>query len=112
MTRIAQKDINTACVQICELFHESVRTCPPDGVRRLRQCTAKVYRWQSGNCVTYALKSYDTFVALVIRDGERTACYDFLRYVYGYTATSAQHIAKFFSDYADKTAERFRYYAK
>ena len=25
--------------------------------------------------------------------------YDFLRYVYGYTSTSAQHIAKFDKDY-------------
>ena len=110
MVKMAQKDINTACVQICNLFHESFMNCSPDGVSRLRTCNAIVYRWQSGNCVTYALKSYKTFVALVITDGERTACYDFLRYVYGYTPTSAQHISKFFADYAGKSAERYRYY--
>lgn len=43
------------------------------------------------------LRSYDTVVAFintVTKEG-----YDILRTEYGYTATSAQHISKFFKDY-------------
>ena len=59
---------------------------------RLRSCSAMVYM-VSGVAV---LKSYDTVVAVIDRNG---IGYDFLRKVYGYTATSAQHITKFFEDY-------------
>lgn len=61
--------------------------------KRLRSCQAWVYssdHW-------FILKSYDTFVACINRD--TGVAYDVLRYVYGYTATSAQHISKFFNDY-------------
>lgn len=49
-----------------------------------------------GVCV---LCSYNTPVALIIRypDGECIGV-DMLRYEYGYTFTSAQHISKFFHD--------------
>ena len=60
--------------------------------RKLRSCNAVVYD-------TYGftvLKSYNTIVACVDRFGYG---YDFLRLVYGYTATSTQHISKFFKDY-------------
>ena len=59
----------------------------------LRSCKAEVYTTPN----YYLLRSYGTIVACIARNtGE---CFDFLRYVYGYTATSAQHIAKFKSDY-------------
>lgn len=61
--------------------------------KRLRTCSAIVY--VTSYC--FVLQSYNTIVAAIRRDtGE---CFDFLRMVYGYTATSAQHIAKFFADY-------------
>lgn len=60
--------------------------------KRLRYCTADVY--VSDNYIV--LRSYNTFVACIDDKGN---CYDFLRMVYGYTATSAQHIAKFYHDY-------------
>lgn len=39
------------------------------------------------------LMSYCTVIAVI--DCHTKECFDFLRMVYGYTATSAQHIAKF-----------------
>ena len=70
------------------------------GVRRigqLRTCKASVYETKNW----FILRSYRTIVAAIHKDTH--IGYDFLRYVYGYTATSAQHIYKFFADYdADK----------
>lgn len=43
------------------------------------------------------LRSYDTVVAFI--DTVKDVGYDILRTEYGYTATSAQHIAKFFKCY-------------
>lgn len=44
------------------------------------------------------LRSYSTVVAII--DTELNECYDVLRMVYGYTATSAQHIAKFYNKFS------------
>ena len=60
---------------------------------RLRSCSAEVTK--VGNW--YVLRSYRTIVAII--DTQTDTLIDFLRYVYGYTATSAQHIAKFSQDY-------------
>lgn len=60
---------------------------------RLRKCNAYVSRigkW-------FVLTSYSTIVAII--DSDTHVLYDALRYRYGYTATSAQHIAKFGHDY-------------
>lgn len=62
-------------------------------VGRLRHCHAYVYETH----FYYVLRSYNTVVA-VINKGDM-ALYDFSRYVYGYIATTAQHIAKFANDY-------------
>lgn len=70
-------------------------------IGRLRKCNATVWeteRW-------YLLQSYATFVAAI--DKQTGIMYDFLRYVYGYTATSAQHIAKFATDY--QATQRYTY---
>ena len=61
---------------------------------RLRTCSAKVAMFSD----YIVLVSYHTMVAF-IKDG---VLYDVLRYVYGYTSTSAQHIAKFARDYGAK----------
>ena len=68
--------------------------------RRLRSCSAEVapiIDCETGELLYYALRSYNTVVAAI--DVRTDTLYDFLRYVYGYTATSAQHIAKFGQDY-------------
>lgn len=59
----------------------------------LYNCQAKVYH----NEKYLVLKSYNTIVALY--DIDNDTAYDFLRVVYGYTATSAQHISKFIDRY-------------
>lgn len=62
---------------------------------QLRSCQAYV----TETAKFYVLRSYNTIVAVVRKNSGQT--YDFLRMVYGYTATSAQHISKFFHDYSD-----------
>ena len=60
---------------------------------RLRNCNAYVSRigkW-------LVLTSYSTIVAII--DSDTHVLYDVLRYRYGYTVASAQHIAKFGHDY-------------
>ena len=57
--------------------------------KRLRTCNAYVYETKH----YYILRSYETFVALIVKN--TNTCIDMLRQVYGYTHTSAQHIAKF-----------------
>lgn len=58
-------------------------------VGTLYDCKAEI--WETYGFTI--LRSYDTEVA-VIRHSDMH-CYDFLRLVYGYTATSASHVAKF-----------------
>lgn len=62
-------------------------------VVRLRRCQAYVYETDH----YFWLRSYGTFIAFIEKTTD--TCYDILRMVYGYTATSAQHIAKFRHDY-------------
>lgn len=64
---------------------------------RLRSCQAHVYTTTHFT----VLRSYNTMVAAIY---QRTPTavpvfIDFLRLVYGYSSTSAQHIAKFKHDY-------------
>ena len=63
-------------------------------VGRLKSCQAWIYECDS----YFYLVSYNTIVACV--DKESKIGYDFLRKVYGYTSTSAQHISKFMHEYA------------
>ena len=71
-----------------EVFYNAPADKMPPKIR-LNHCQA----WtQDFNCVT-VLWSYNTAVA--IYDKSNDTLYDVLRAVYGYTATSAQHIAKF-----------------
>ena len=103
---MTQKQINEACVGACEVAQFFYTECVPTVSCRLRTCNAMVYSYKNEKGRVYILKSYNTLVAAVGASGR---CYDFLRYVYGYTATSAQHISKFFKDYAPANAERLTY---
>lgn len=68
-------------------------------VGRLRKCKAYVYKTTHFTI----LRSYNTIVAAVYNRTPTAApvFIDFLRLVYGYTATSAQHIARFKHDYCE-----------
>lgn len=75
--------------------------------KKLRSCTAECCETEN----YYILRSYNTIVAVIEKGSDILA--DVLRYVYGYTSTSAQHISKFRHDYgADKWGCRieYRYY--
>lgn len=71
-------------------------------VARLRTCNACV--WETEHF--YILQSYATMVAAI--DKETGVMFDLLRYVYGYTATSAQHIEKFATDYGATSRYTYR----
>ena len=91
MTRQEQLIINDYCER--EISIVSAELGKILSVRRLHKCQAYVYETDS----YYLLKSYSTFVAFIRKSD--CECFDILRNVYGYTATSAQHIAKFKHDY-------------
>lgn len=70
-------------------------------IGKLRTCRAEVYATDG----YIYLKSYNTIVAAI--GDEDSVCYDFLRMVYGYTSTSAQHIAKFMKDYHSSSKKTY-----
>ena len=94
MTKAEQIKINYECV---EHFNEAMaqwhNRAILDDAKQLRSCTAWVYRTKD----YYVLRSYNTFIACIHIPSD--TCYDVLRCEYGYTSTSAQHIAKFRHDY-------------
>ena len=91
MTRKEQAHINSMVDQFVDRFNNE----SPELVRseKLRSCHARVYIYDD----YILLESYRTMVAGI--DRKTDTLYDFLRMVYGYTSTSAQHIAKFSHDY-------------
>ena len=65
--------------------------------KRLYSCRASYRKiYDEDGCKCYELKSYHTVIALTLITPTHIFFIDFLRYAYGYTATSAQHISKFF----------------
>ena len=90
---IATGIFNSACNELDEK--------PCIDIKRLRSCSAWVYETDN----FYILKSYETLVACIAK--KNNACFDVLRYVYGFTSTSAQHISKFIHDYGSSYAQRY-----
>lgn len=100
MTRQEQLITNDYCER--EIPKVSAELGKILSVRQLHKCQAYVYETAS----YYLLKSYSTFVAFIRKsDGE---CFDILRNVYGYSSTSAQHIAKFRNDYHAVSTQTWR----
>lgn len=88
---------NIMCISAEKASNQELRSYGAKCIAQLRNCKAEVYETRHW----FILRSYRTLVAAIHKDTH--IGYDFLRYVYGYTATSAQHIRKFFDDYdADK----------
>ena len=94
MTKKEQELINNECLNTIDKYNE-LRESLVNALRteRLRSCNAIVIVFDD----YYVLQSYNTIVAFIDRTTD--TLYDVLRYVYGYTSTSAQHIAKFRHDY-------------
>lgn len=108
MIKDAQLEINSAVVDARRVFQNAHDYGTLVYMKRLRHCQAWVYCFADDNGEQfYLLRSYGTFVAGIFQDGTK---YDWLRYVFCYTATSAQHIAKFFKDYAPNGGYMWRYY--
>lgn len=102
MKKAEQAIINEKALQAINLIDKA------DSViyrERLFHCNAEVLHL-SNNCL--ALNSYGAFVALI--DTVTGDFYDVLRYTYGYTATSAQHIAKFRNVFRGLITTEYRYY--
>ena len=95
MKKVEQNKINE---EVLEFFDNVNRELPAwwkevKPCKRLDSCQAWIYEINGYKL----LVSYNTFVAAVDSNGNG---YDFLRFVYGYTATSAKHISKFFYRYS------------
>ena len=96
-----QLQINAWCInRLCEA-QEEFKQEKYYSFKRLRSCEAWVYETDN----YYILRSYNTLVAII--DKRTKQLYDVLRYMYMYTATSAQHIAKFRQDYGDTKIPNF-----
>lgn len=93
MKKAEQLQINKEVFDAIDRYKEEHEHHPLGKGKRLRTCQAWVYETPS----FYVLESYNTFVAIIEKTTD--TCYDFLRYAYGYTNTSAQHIFKFDKDY-------------
>lgn len=105
MNKELQRNINDWCLTAYgDAAEEFKRDAYKYDCKRLRTCSAWVYETEH----FYILRSYNTFYVAIIRK-ENAQCYDLLRYVYGYTSTSAQHIAKFCSDYGDRRISNYTY---
>ena len=100
MTRQEHIIINDYCEREIPIVESELANVV--SVKRLRTCQAYVYETDS----YYILKSYSTFVAFIRKSD--CECFDILRMVYGYTSTSAQHIAKFKNDYKANSCQIWR----
>ena len=97
MNKNEQAHINA---KVLAILTDINRFCVTGDFKRLRSCSAEVapvMDAETGKLMYYVLRSYRTIVAAI--DVSNDTLYDFLRYVYGYTSTSAQHISKFSKDY-------------
>ena len=89
MKKNEQIEVNTYVENTVNDINALLRTSSPPAWYRLYHCKAE---WtQVGQWIL--LRSYSTIVAAYNRVSDEF--FDFLRLVYCYTATSAQHIAKF-----------------
>lgn len=114
MKKSEQLAINEQVLNALTVFNSANVSTRTDLWKRLRSCSAEVapvIDSETGEVLYYVLRSYRTIVAII--DTRTDTLYDFLRYVYGYTATSASHISKFSKDYGSGKwgcANVLRYY--
>lgn len=106
MNKDIQENMNKYVLQNMDKMKHELQLeypCVFNNSVKLRSCNAVVF--ESTNY--YILRSYQTVVACIDKlTGQK---FDFLRYVFGYTNTSAQHIRKFFSDYGDFRVNVYTY---
>lgn len=88
MRKQEQENINNECLKAIEKFN-TLNDKEYFNRQRLDYCSA--YTYETENYIV--LISYHTLIAFIEKSTH--TLYDVLRYVYGYTATSAKHISKF-----------------
>lgn len=93
MKKEEQRIINESILKEWEKATQELEHGSEYAIHRLRSCSAQVLTTEH----YHFLRSYNTIIAFI--DKNTDTCYDVLRYVYGYTATSGHHIAKFRQDY-------------
>lgn len=100
MKKEPQKVVNAICVGAFNTIMNYIDDWRliPEKVERLKTYQSWILHYGKYDI----LKSYETYVA--IYDKETDTFYDVLRYVYGYTATSAQHITKFYNKVSKESA--------
>lgn len=101
MKKSEQRAINKKVEYAIERYNATTKSADLKKLCRLRTCQATVYE----SYFYLVLQSYNTVVAII--DKNDMALYDFSRYVYGYTATTAQHIAKFANEYDVSPSDRY-----
>ena len=97
---IANEKVNATLKKLDYIAYS--RAIASQKLTRLNTCHA--WSYVAGNFVI--LISYKTEVACI--DTRTGTCYDYLRKVYGYTATSAQHIAKFMKKFGATNKVTYR----
>ena len=102
MKKSEQIEINKQIEEAIFEINENIEAFGVEYKERLRTCNARVYHTP----FYLILESYNTYVAAI--DLRTRTLYDFLRLIYGYASTSAQHIAKFSDDY--NAQKILRYY--
>ena len=95
-----QKEVNKIVLEAIEDFNSREHNLKDS--YRLRTCSAWVYEYDDCR----VLCSYNTIIAYI--DFATGNMYDFLRYVYGYTSTSSQHLSKFAHDYGAQRIYSYR----
>lgn len=97
MTKNEQIADNAIIEQYIDELNAEISVDGLQYLNRLRSCQAHVYTTTHFT----VLRSYNTMVAAIYQRTPTAApiFIDFLRLVYGYSSTSAQHIAKFKHDY-------------
>lgn len=99
MKKKEQLQMNIDVERIIDIISGEMWANNIEYIGQLRTCSAHVYKVGEN----YLLKSYNTWVAAIYKEEALPVFVDFLRYTYGYTNTSAQHIAKFRHDYWKET---------
>ncbi len=102
MRKQEQINVNNECLKAIEKFN-SLNDKEYFNRQRLDYCSAYTYETKNYIC----LISYHTLIAFI--DRETGILYDVLRYVYGYTATSGKHVAKFRNYFSHSKELTYRY---
>lgn len=91
MKKAEQKIINDFCMEKWAEAYEYIGKHDYH-IKPFRKCSAELI--VSDRYIF--LRSYRTLIS--VYDVDRNCVFDCLRYMYGYTSTSAQHISKFYHD--------------